>query len=348
MEIKKEVFGKAKNGEEVYLFTLKNKRGMVAKITNYGAAIVSLLVPNKDGHLTDVVLGFDRAEGYQENKFFFGVTVGRNANRIKGAKVIIDGKEYELAKNEEGHNLHTHYEEGMHKRVWEPKVDEEGNKVCFSYVSPDGECGFPGTLKMDVTYILTEDDAIEIHYYGVSDKDTVINVTNHSYVNLAGHDGGTIENEKILIHGSKYTPVTHGSIPTGELADVQGTPMDFRSLKRIGDSIDEDWEQLNIAGGYDHNWVLDKEKGALEKIAMVVDEESGKVMEVYSDMPCVQFYAGNGMGQIEGKGGSFYDRRGGLCLETQFFPNSPNEPAFPSAIFKAGEKFISTTIYKFL
>lgn len=347
MEITREPFGKAPDGQEVYLYTLQNSHGMQAKVTNLGATLVALLVPGKDGSLDDVVLGYDSAEEYANNGGFLGATVGRNANRIAGAKVCIDGVEYALVANENGNNLHTDKQNGLHRQVWQVKTDEPGNRVTFSYTEADMATGFPGKLDISVSYTLMENDAIAIDYAGVSDKKTIINMTNHSYFNLSGHDAGSIEDTKLMLKAAHYTPVAFGAIPTGEIAPVAGTPMDFTSLKRIGEEINADFEQLKLTGGYDHNWALDGESGRVRKIAEAVDEASGRIMEVSTDLPGVQFYAGNGLSDVKGKGGVIYHKRGGFCLETQYFPNSANEPAFESPMIDAGQEYRTTTIYQF-
>ena len=347
MEIKKEGFGSTKEGQEVFLYTLQNQNGMQAKVTNYGAILTSLLLPDADGKLTDVVLGYDSVEPYEQNGSFFGATVGRSANRIAGAKFEIDGVTYQLDVNDGPNNLHSQFEIGFHKQIWEVKEDSGQNSVAFFYVSKDGEAGFPGTLDISVTYVLTEENALEIHYHGVSDRKTLINCTNHSYFNLSGHDAGNIEDHKLWLNATHYTPVVAGAIPTGEIAPVEGTPMDFTKQKRIGDEIESDFEQLKLVHGYDHNFVCDIETGHMEKIAEVTDEKAKRAMEVHSDLPGIQFYAGNCISDTVGKNGVTYTKRSGLCLETQYFPNSVNQEGFQSPIFDAGEEYQTTTIYKF-
>lgn len=347
MSISRKDFGVTKKGEKASLYTITGANGMEATVTDFGAILVSLIVPDEKGERKDLVLGYDKLEDYEENGCFFGAVIGRNANRIGGASFTLDGVEYRLAANENGNNLHTDFDHGYHKVIWDAKILEEDNAVKFSYVSPDGENSFPGTLHISVTYTLLADNGIQITYDGVSDKKTTINLTNHSYFNLGGHDAGSICDEKMMICASGFTEVAEGSIPTGKILPVEGTPMDFRQAKRIGDEIDADWEQLNITGGYDHNWVLDTEFGKVEKIAQVEDEKAGRIMEVYSDLPGVQFYAGNFITPQTGKGGAVYDKRCALCLETQYFPNSINIPEFRQPVFDAGEKYHTTTIYKF-
>ncbi len=348
MSITKKEFGITKDGKQTYLYTMSNHNGMEAVVTEFGAILIKLIVPNKDGVKQDVVLGYDSLAEYEENGCFFGATIGRNANRIKGAAFTLDGVEYKLAANENGNNLHTEINHGFHKVVWDAEILEDQNAVKFSYVSPDGENGFPGTLHISVTYTLTEDNAIEITYDGVCDKKTTLNMTNHSYFNLGGHDAGSICDEKMTIYASGFAEIVPGAIPTGRIVPVEGTPMDFRQAKRIGDEIDADWDQLTMVQGYDHNWALDTAFGKVEKIAQVEDEKAGRIMEVYTDLPGVQFYAGNCITPQTGKGGAHYDVRQALCLETQYFPNSINEPNFRQPVFEAGEAYHTTTVYKFI
>lgn len=348
MSIVKEFFGKTREDKEVFLYTLENSKGMKAKISTYGANLTALIVPDKNGKLDDVVLGYDTLEPYFENGSFFGATVGRCANRTAGAKFVIEGVTYQLDVNDGPNNLHSHFENGFHKQLWEAQEDESNNSVAFFYVSQDGETGFPGKLDISVTYTLTEENALEIHYYGISDKKTVINLTNHTYFNLAGHGSGKIEDELVWIKASHYTPVVPGAIPTGEIAPVAGTPFDFTDWRRVGDEVDSDYEQLTVVGGYDHNFVLDIESGKMDKIAEVKDPKSGRGMEVFSDLPGVQFYAGNFIGETVGKEGVNYGRRCGLCLETQYYPNSANQEGFPAPVFDAGQEYSTTTVYKFI
>ncbi|MDO4261290.1 MAG: aldose epimerase family protein [Eubacteriales bacterium] len=348
MSIRKADFGTTKGGAKASLYTIVNENGMEAAVTDFGAILVSLKVPDAAGGRTDVVLGFDSIEGYEGNPSFFGSTIGRNANRIAGAAFTLDGVEYRLADNENGNNLHTDIQHGFHKVMWEGEADEQTDSVRFSYVSPDGENGFPGTLKVTVTYTLQADNALKIAYDAVSDKKTVINLTNHSYFNLAGHDAGSICDEKMTILADGFTEILPGAIPTGRTVPVEGTPMDFRTARRIGDRIDEDWEQLTLVQGYDHNWALHTEPGTLSKIARVDDEKAGRSMEVYTDLPGVQFYAGNCIDPQTGKGGASYGKRCALCLETQYFPNSVNTPSFRQPVFEAGQAYHTETVYKFL
>lgn len=345
--MKKELFGKTKDGKDIILYTMENSKGMKASVMNYGAILVKLIVPDKDGNAADVCLGYDKAESYFENGCFFGATIGPNGNRIADAKFTIDGTEYALKVNDGPNNLHSDEELGFHKKLWESKEDGDLS-VVFYLESPDGEMGFPGNKKISVTYTLTEDNEIKIAYAASSDKKTVLNMTNHSYFNLKGQGNGTIEDHILTLNCSRYTPTREGLIPTGEIAPVAGTPMDFTQPKVIGEEIDADFEALKLGGGYDHNWVIDDFDGKIRHFATVEEKTSGRTMKVYTDLPGVQFYAGNFVTKHEGKNGAEYVRRGGMCLETQDFPNAVNEPAFPSPVFGGGKDFVSTTIYQFV
>lgn len=345
--MKKELFGTTKDGKDIYLYTLENENGMKAQVMNYGAILVNLLVPDKDGKVEDVCLGYDSLEEYYVNGCFFGSTIGPNGNRIADARFTIDGRTYELAANDGVNNLHSDAQLGFHKKVWEAKEDGD-NRVVFYLSSPDGEMGFPGNKKITVTYSVTEFNELIISYYAASDKKTVLNLTNHTYFNLAGHQSGSIENHLLTLHAASYTPVRGGLIPTGEIAPVAGTVMDFTKAKAIGKEIDAADEQLQMGGGYDHNWVLDHCNGQLREAAVVEEPVSGRIMKVFTDLPGVQFYAGNGIERHQGKKGAVYEKRGGFCLETQDHPNAVNEPGFPSPVYGEGKDFVSTTIYQFV
>ena len=344
MAVKTEQFGKTVFGKNIKLYTIENSKGAKAAVTNIGACLVNLLIPDKNGVLEDIVLGFDKGEAYLINNSFFGATIGRSANRIANARFSIDGTEYDLDVNDNENNLHSQADQGFHKQLWDADVSD--NAVKFSYTEPDGKNGFPGTLKMSVTYTLTEDNALEIHYEGVSDKKTLINCTNHSYFNLAGHKSGSILDTELKLNCSNYTPVVAGAIPTGEIATVKGTVMDFTEFKKIGKEIEADIEQLKLVKGYDHNFVVDDFDGSKKLIA--VAKAAGRTMEVYTDLPGVQFYAGNCIAYQEGKDGAEYTPRCGFCLETQYFPNSINQEGFAKPITDAGEKYDTTTVYKFI
>jgi len=337
-------FGKTKEKEDILLYTIKNANGMSASVTNFGAILVNLLAPDSQGVLKDVVLGFGKGTDYYKNGSFFGATVGRNANRIGGASATIDGIDYKFPVNDGPNNLHTDFSVGMHMKTWEAEI--VGNSVVFTVVSPDMEAGFPGTLKAKVTYTLTDDNGLEIAYEAVSDKKTIINMTNHTYFNLEGHDAGCIENTELQLNCSKYTPVVKGAIPTGELADVEGTVFDFRTAKTIGQDINAKEKQLKLVKGYDHNFVVDGYDGTQKLIA--VAKAGGRTMLVYSDLPGVQFYAGNCIAKQKGKGDVKYRKRSGFCLETQYFPDNANQDNFKKAVFDANEVYSTKTVYKFV
>lgn len=342
-------FGKTVKDEPVSLFTVTNKNGITATFTNWGATIVSILVPNKEGKKLDVVLGFDKLEDYFVNHCYFGATIGRNGNRIQNASFKINGVTYNLDKNERGKNdLHSGLN-GYQKRLWDYSIDDSTNSVCFKLYSPDMDQGFPGNFNVSVTYTLSDDNGLEITYDGISDKDTIANMTNHSYFNLNGHNSGSIINHYLQINSKKFAIVDDESIPTGELAPVKNTPLDFTNFRKIADDIDDDFEQLKITKGYDHSFLIDKKSNGLEKVATLKSEESGIIMDVYSDCLAVQFYAGNYIDEVPqtGKGNFTYGNRSGLCLETGFLPNSINEPNFASPVLKANERYNSKTIYKF-
>ncbi len=343
MAITTKSFGKTQDGTEVNLYTIKNDNGVTAEVTNFGAILVGLFVPDKAGKTADVVLGFDSVEGYFKNGSFFGATIGPSANRIDNASFTIDGVKYQLAVNDSTNNLHSDADKGYHKRVWNAEVKD--NSVVFTINDEDGAMGFPGNRKVQVTYTVTDDNGLRIDYDVTSDRKTLINMTNHTYFNLAGHDSGNIEAHKICIHASHYTPVYERLIPTGELVEVAGTPFDFRTMRTIGDDIDADDVQLGYGQGYDHNFALDDFDGSLRKAASVEEPTTGRKMD--SDLPGVQFYAGNCIKPETGKGGAAYDRRSGLCLETQCFPDAINQPEFQDVVYGPDRPYKTTTIYKF-
>lgn len=343
MALKKRNFGV--DGQEATLYTLENSNGMKAEVTNYGANLVNLFVPDKNGVVEDVVLGFDSVKGYMKNGSFFGATIGPSANRIGGAKFTIDGVEYHVDVNDGPNNLHSHMEDGYHKMLWE--AEEGENSVTFTVRDTDGYMGFPGNKELSLTYTLDEENGLTLHYHAKSDKNTVMNPTNHSYFNLDGHKSGNIEDHIMMINASCYTPVVPGAIPTGEIASVKGTPMDFTSEKVVGKEIRENMEQLLLTQGYDHNWVVDGWDGTLKHIATTIGPKSGRKMHTYSTLPGVQFYAGNCIGDEQGKDGAFYTKRSGLCLETQYYPNSINTPSFPSCVFGGDKEYDSVTVYRF-
>jgi len=348
--ITKKAFGKTPDGQPVDLYVLTNKNGAEASITNYGGAVVSIKVPDRNGKLADIVLGYDTADGYVNDKSHFGGIIGRFGNRIAHAQFVLDGKTYTLAKNNGENTLHGGVK-GFDKALWTAKTlpVKDGQSLELSYLSKDGDEGFPGNLKVTVTYTWTDANALQIEYSATTDKKTVVNLTNHSYFNLAGQGSGDILGHLLVIEADKFTPVDAGLIPTGELRDVAGTPFDFRKPVAIGARIDQDDEQSKLGGGYDHNFVLRRSAGVGESLAArVVEPASGRVLEVWTTEPGVQFYTGNFLdGKTPGKGGVTYPRRNAFCLETQHYPDSPNQPKFPSVVVKPGERYHTITTYRF-
>ena len=345
--MKKSVFGVTSKGETAYLYELTNKNNMTAKVSDFGANLVALIVPDKNGNLADVTLGYDDVKDYEENGSFFGAVIGPSANRIANASFSIDGVEYKLQVNDGKNNLHSDIPGGPHKRMWEAEELSE-NSIKFTIKLADMDMGFPGNKVLSITYTLTDDNEIKLEYHGTSDKNTVINPTNHSYFNLAGANcGKNIEDHILTLNASEYTPVVPGAIPTGEIAKVSGTVMDFTEGEVVGKRIRDNFEQLKLTLGYDHNYVIDGWDGSLRYIAKVEDPKSGRVMKVYSDLPGVQFYAGNCISDTVGKEGVSYTKRSGLCLETQYYPNSINTPEFPSCVFGPGKEYSSLTVYAF-
>lgn len=338
------------NGESVQLFTLRNKNGIEVSITNYGGIIVSLKTFDGKGLLADVALGFETLERYLQPHPYFGAIIGRYGNRIGKARFTLDGVTYTLAKNNGENSLHGG-NEGFDKKLWKarPEPGEGAQALALEYTSPDGEEGYPGTLRTEVRYTLSDDDSLRIDYRATTDKKTVVNLTNHTYFNLAGQGNGDILNHEIEIRASRFTPVDAGLIPTGELRSVEGTPFDFRKPHRIGERIDAQDEQIRLGGGYDHNFVLDREGAGLSLAARVVEPSTGRGLEVWTTEPGMQFYTGNFLdGTITGKAGKVYPRRSGFCLETQHFPDSPNQPAFPSTVLEPGQEYRSATVWKFV
>ena len=341
---KKQSFGKTPDGKQVDLYVLTNINGIKAEITNFGATLVSLQVPDRDGKVADIVLGFDTLDGYLGEHPYFGSTVGRYANRIGNAEFKLDGKVYKLAANNGENHLHGGIE-GFNKKVWRLEdigVTDDGAMVKMSYISEDGEEGYPGNLACSVTYTLTKNDELKISYEAETDKTTIVNLTNHSYYNLAGQGSGDILGHELMLNADKYTPVDEGLIPTGEIRSVEGTPMDFTEPMAIGSRIEK------VEGGYDHNYVQNSGGGTLSLAAKVHEPTSGRVMEIHTDQPGVQFYTGNFLdGSITGKDGKVYKKHYGFCLETQHFPDSPNKPDFPSVVLKPGQKYTTQTIHTF-
>lgn len=346
MGVKKSRFGRTAEGKEVLIYTLVNSKGMGIEVSNYGATLISVTTPDKNGRFDDVVLGYDDVTDYIENEGYFGATIGRNGNRIGKGVVMINGTSYQLDQNEKENNLHSGFS-GFDKVVWNSEVSEDGKTVSFTHHSPNMDQGIPGSFDVMVSYTLTQEDEVKIHYQGRADQDTIANLTNHSYFNLAGHGSGDVLNHSVWLNADAFTVVDSESIPTGELRSVKGTPMDFTSPKKIGEEIGADYEQLLLTGGYDHNYVLNSQDGEMIKCAEVTEEGSGRVMEVYTDCVGVQFYTGNFVGRRFGKDGVIYDKRSGFCLETQFYPDHIHHEHFPTAVLKVGELYDTTTIYKF-
>jgi len=346
-QVSHQPFGQAPDGTPVELYTLRNSKGAEAKIATYGGIVISLKVPDRNGNFGDVVLGYDNLAGYLSNSPYFGCLVGRYGNRIAKGKFKLNGVEYTLATNNGPNALHGGLK-GFDKVVWKAKVvaSAEGPALQLQYVSKDGEEGYPGTLAVTALYTLTEDNALRLDYTATTDKDTVVNLTQHSYFNLAGK--GDNLNHIVMIPADRYTPVDSTLIPTGELAPVEGTPFDFRKPTAIGARINQDHPQLKFGGGYDHNWVINKPYGQLGLMARVTEPTTGRVLEVLSTSPGLQFYTGNFLdGTITGKGGWVYKHRTAFCMEPQHYPDSPNQPNFPSTVLKPGQTYKNTIIYRF-
>lgn len=346
MGVRKSRFGKTADGKQVSIYTMVNSKGMGVEVTDYGATLVAVTVPDKNGRIEDVVLGYDDVTDYVANDGYFGATIGRNGNRIGGAVVEIAGQKYEMDQNENSNNLHSGFH-GFDKAIWETELSEDGLTVKFTHLSPHMDQGLPGNFQVSVEYTLTEDNELKIHYHGKTDMDTIANLTNHSYFNLSGHGEKNILEHLVWIDADAFTPMDRESIPTGEVRPVQGTPMDFTVPKKIGQDIEDTYEQLVLGKGYDHNYVLNNQNGQIRKCAQVTDEASGRVMEVYTDCVGVQFYTGNFITPRDGKDGVRYDKRSGFCLETQYYPDANHHENFPSSILKAGEVYDTTTIYQF-
>jgi aldose 1-epimerase len=342
-----EEFGVTPDGVKVARYTLDNGRGLRARILTYGCVVQTLEVPDGDGRPGNVVLGCASLADYLTMSRYFGAVVGRYGNRIAGGRLLLDGKEYHLPCNDRANSLHGG-ERGFDKRVWEVTATSE-RELTLAYVSPDGEEGYPGTLRTSVTYSVTDDDALRIDYHATTDQPTVVNLTNHSYFNLAGEGSGQTYDHVLTLNADRYTPTGPGQIPTGELAPVAGTPLDFTTPHPIGERIRDSHPQLLAGLGYDHNFVLNQDApGELCLAARVEDPHSGRVMEVSTTEPGVQFYSGNVLdGSSVGTGGGAYRQGDALCLETQHFPDSPNQPDFPSTVLRPGEEHTSTTIYRF-
>jgi len=347
--ITKESFGKTGDGENVDLYTLTNNLGMQAKIMNYGGIVVSLKVPDRNGKMDDVVLGFNDLDSYLKGHPYFGAIVGRYGNRIAKGRFTLNGFEYKLAVNNGENHLHGGIK-GFDKVVWTAKEmrTKMGPALSLTYISKDGEEGYPGTLTATVVYTLTNNNELKLDYTVTTDKDTVSNLTHHSYFNLAGEGNGDILSHILTLNGSRFTPTDAGSIPTGELKAVAGTPFDFLKPTVIGKRINDQDQQLQYGSGYDHNFVVNGKFGSLRSAATVYEPTSGRVLEVWTTEPGVQFYTGNFLdGTLTGKSGKVYQKRFGFCLETQHYPDSPNHPAFPTTTLKKGATYRSTTVYRF-
>lgn len=347
--ISKIEFGKTTDGTPVQLYTLRNSQGMTATIMTYGGIVTSLQTPDRDGKFGDVVLGYDNLDGYLKSTPYFGALIGRYGNRIARGKFSLDGVDYTLATNNVPNHLHGGLK-GFDKVVWtveKADVGSNGPELTLTYLSKDGEEGYPGNLTVQATYSVTERNALEVKFTATTDKDTVCNLTHHSYFNLAGH--GDVLGHFVQIFADKFTPVDSGLIPTGELAPVAGTPFDFLAPKAIGDHINDTGnEQIRFAGGFDDNWVLNKNGDELALAARVTEPKSGRTMEVWTTSPGLQFYTGNFLdGTITGKGGWTYQARNAFCMEPQHFPDSPNHPTFPTTELKPGETYHNTILYKF-
>ncbi|MFW6140377.1 MAG: aldose epimerase family protein [Acidobacteriota bacterium] len=343
MTLEKKEFGTMPDGQKIDLYILSNPNGMKAKITNYGAILVSLIVPDKNGELTDITLGYDNLEGYLKETPYFGATVGRYANRIKNGKFTLNGVEYQLTKNDNDNHLHGGIK-GFDKKIWNAESFEKEDSVgiSLSYLNPDGEEGYPGNLSCTVIYTLTKNNELKIDYEAQTDKATPVNLTHHSYFNLEGQGSSDILDHILYLNAEKYTPVDSELMPTGEILPVKGTPFDFTSPRAVGERIDK------VPGGYDHNFVLNGKKGTLKLAARVTEPHKGRVMEIHTTDPGIQFYSGNFLdGSITGKSGNTYEKHYGFCLELQRFPDSPNQPVFPSTILEPGEKYTKMTIFRF-
>lgn len=341
----KKVFGTMPNGATVDIYTISNSHGMQARVMTYGATLVSLRVPDAHGHIDDVILGFDDLNDYLTKSPYFGATIGRYGNRINHGTFTLDGHTYHIPMNEKTDALHGG-PQGFDKRIWTVK-ESTPDSVELAYRSADGEEGFPGNLDVTVRYTVTPDNSLRIDYSAVTDKPTVLNLTNHTYFNLDGQGKGTIDDQEIRIDADSFTPIDANLIPTGEIRPVSGTPLDFRTMQAIGSRLNDDYDQLKYAGGYDFNWVLNK-RGPHTPVVVAWSPATGRVLEMFTDQPGVQFYTSNMLqGPMKGKEGRIYEKRGAFTLETQHFPDSPNHPNFPSTVLRPGQHFHSSTTYHF-
>lgn len=346
--VKKEAFGTTPDGKAVELYTLTNSHGIKVRVMTYGAIIVSVQTPDKSGHFADITLGFDTLAGYLGASPYFGALVGRYGNRIGNAKFSLEGKEYTLAKNNGPNALHGGLK-GFDKVVWQAQSFQKSAEVgvILKYTSADGEEGYPGTLHVTVIYTLNDKNEFSLDYHATTDKATPINLTNHTYFNLGGEGSGSILGEELTLNADHFTPVDATLIPTGKIASVKGTPFDFTKPTAIGARINDKDEQMVFGMGYDHNFVINRKGPGLVLAARVDDPTSGRVLEVDTTEPGVQFYTGNHLASVHGKQGHIYNARDALCLETQHYPDSPNKPNFPSAILKPGQTYHSTTVWRF-
>ena len=345
--ITEQAWGALPSGETISLFTLRNEKGVETTISSYAGRIVTLKVPDRDGKFADVVLGYDTLAPYTQKNPFFGTLVGRYANRIANGGFTLNGKKYTLAVNNGPNSLHGGLQ-GFDKKAWHPEITNGGKSLQLTYVSKDGEEGYPGTLTSVVTYTLGSDNSLTLDYAATTDADTVLNLTNHSYFNLAGHGNGKILDHQLMITADKFTPVNANLIPTGELKSVEGTPFDFRQPTAIGARIDSPDQQMQYGAGYDHNFVLNRAGDAPSLAARITEPQSGRVMDVLTTQPGMQFYTANHItGEIKGKEGAIYHARGAYCFETQHFPDTPNQPSFPTAVLKPGEKYHQITVFRF-
>ncbi|URZ08055.1 aldose epimerase family protein [Clostridium felsineum] len=347
MSITKALFGKTKNNETIDIFTLSNSNGVSVQVINYGATIVSIKTPDKDGNLGDIVFGYDNVSSYEDCDKYIGATLGRCANRIKNGKFTLEDVEYSLATNNHPNHLHGGIK-GFNKVVWQASIDEAKELLELSYLSKDGEEGYPGNLKVTITYTLSEDNSFKINYKAVTDKTTIVNLSNHSYFNLTANPNISPLNHELVINADSFTEIDDTFAPNGKLIDVAKTPMDFKKSKAVINDIKSDFPQLVLANGYDHNFVLNS-KGDINVLAAKLTEETtGRSLEVYTTMPCMQFYSSNFLdGTNIGKNGFHYEQRAALCFETQYAPNAINLPSFTSPILKKGEEYNQSTIFKF-
>jgi aldose 1-epimerase len=340
------VFGLTSDGKEVHSYILSNSNDIKIEIITFGGIVRKILVPDRNGRIDDITLGYDSMEIYQENPGYMGALIGRNSNRIKNAECEINGVTYYLNKNNDENNLHGGFK-GFDKAIWIAEIKEEG--LSLKHFSKDRDEYFPGNLEVEVVYSLSDENEFSISYNAKADRDTLVNMTNHAYFNLKGHNSGNISNHRVMINADRFTAVDICSVPTGEFIDVMESPFDFRLMKEIDEDIDADNEQIKFGKGYDHNWVLNTKGNIRKKACEVYEPESGRMMEVYTTKPGVQLYTGNYLnGAVRGKGSCYYQKRDGLCLETQYFPNAINIKNFPSPVLTAGDVYNHKTIYKFM